>query len=145
MPEAPASGAEALSAFGGAGSMLWARPAMTKAALEFVHASSIADSLDDFPAKARTLIAVGGGTRLDQAKYFRKSQRPDLCLVAVPTIWGSGAECSPVVVLNGPSGKEIHIDNAFLPDHTVYCREMIETVPEDLARYACGDARSHEM
>lgn len=124
--------------------MLWARPAMTKTALEFVDASAI-NSLDDVPARARTLVAIGGGTRLDQAKYFRKSQRPDLRLIAVPSIWGSGAECSPVVVLNRPWGKEIHIDDAYLPDHAVYCREMIEEVPEELARYACGDAWSHVM
>ncbi len=57
-------------------------------------------SFDDIPAETKTLIVSGGGSLMDQAKYFRARLRPELNLVLIPSIWGSGAEASPIAVLN---------------------------------------------
>ncbi|HEX6880778.1 MAG TPA: hypothetical protein VF135_10470, partial [Terriglobales bacterium] len=46
---------------------------------------------EDLPEGAETLIVAGGGTLIDRAKVFRKNTHPALKLVAIPSIWGSGA------------------------------------------------------
>lgn len=93
----------------------------------------------------KTLVAAGGGKLIDRAKYFRATVRPDLRLVAMPSIWGSGAERSRVVVLNRAGGKEIHTGDQFLPDAIAYCPEFMDSIPAWRARYACGDAWAHAL
>ncbi len=85
-------------------------------------------SFDDIPAGAGTLIVSGGGSLMDQAKYFRARVRPALRLVLIPSIWGSGAEASPIAVLNCEGSKEIAIGDEFLPDAVVYWPELLATV-----------------
>jgi len=102
-------------------------------------------SLDEVPESADTLIVVGGGGLMDQAKRFRARLRPDLRLILAPSIWGSGAEISPIVVLNANGVKEISIGEEFLPDAVVYWPELLETVSAVRARHACGDAWSHAL
>ena len=60
-------------------------------------------------------IVAGGGTLIDRAKVFRRNNWPALNLVAIPTIWGSGAEVSPVAVLTGAK-KDIHFTDDLIPD-----------------------------
>ncbi len=123
---------------------VWATPSVRPRTAEIVrcpvleHISPIAPGL-------RTLIVIGGGTFLDEAKYLRKTQNPHLRLIALPSIWGSGAECSPVAVLNRNGIKEIHMDPAFLPDAIVYWPELLKSIPESRAFYACGDAWAHVL
>jgi alcohol dehydrogenase class IV len=95
--------------------------------------------------KCRTLIVAGGGRLLDQAKYLRATARPDVRLIAMPSIWGSGAERSRIVVLENGGAKDIHVGDQFLPDAYVYCREFMASIPEWRARYACGDAWAHAL
>ena len=76
-------------------------------------------SLEEIPADARALVVVGGGTRIDEAKAWRHRERPALTLIAIPSVWGSGAEASPIVVLSRDGAKEIAIDDALLPDARV--------------------------
>jgi alcohol dehydrogenase class IV len=102
-------------------------------------------SLDEIPDECPGLVTVGGGRMMDESKYFRARQRPGMRLVLVPSVWGSGAERSPIVVLNREGAKHIEIDPAFLPDDVVYWPELLRTVPVHRAREACGDVWSHAL
>ncbi len=97
------------------------------------------------PVGADTLIVVGGGTLIDEAKHWRFHERPELRLIAVPTIWGSGAEISPVAVLTRDGEKEIELDDALRPDVRVSWPELVEALPDWRARDACADVWSHAL
>lgn len=102
-------------------------------------------SFDRVPDGASRLIVAGGGSLMDEAKYFRARQRPDLNLIVMPSIWGSGAEVSRIAVLNRQGGKEISIGDEFLPDEVVYWPELMATIPATKAGYACGDIWAHAL
>jgi alcohol dehydrogenase class IV len=92
-----------------------------------------------------TLVVIGGGTMIDEAKAaVRDAGRPRR-LVVIPSIWGSGAEASPVVVLNREGKKQIRIDRKYLPDYCVCWPELAKSVPADRARQACGDCWAHAL
>ena len=94
---------------------------------------------------ATTLVSVGGGTLLDVAKVWRLEHAPGLHLVAVPSIWGSGAEASPIAVLDIDGRKDIRIDERLLPDARAVWPELAESVTPERARQACGDAWAHAL
>ena len=104
----------------------------------------VVPNLDSLPCAAEALVVAGGGTLIDRAKHFRVTQRPTLRLIAIPSVWGSGAEVSPVAVLNGQH-KEIHLSEALIPDQYVVWPELAESVPAHLLRFACGDVWAHAL
>ena len=101
--------------------------------------------LDDLPSDLDTLIVIGGGTLIDEAKAWRAGHAPKTRLIAIPSLWGSGSEVSPVVVLNRHGKKEIHIGDELIPDTVCLWPELASSIPENIARYACGDAWSHAL
>jgi len=101
--------------------------------------------LEEIPHSAPGLVVLGGGRMMDEAKYFRARRRPQMGLVLVPSLWGSGAERSPIVVLNRDGAKYIETDTAFLPDAVIYWPELLRTISEERARHACGDVWSHVL
>ena len=103
------------------------------------------EAFDDVPADARALVVVGGGTLIDEAKLWRRHRRPALQLVAIPTVWGSGAEASPIVAVNRDGKKHIEVDEALCPDARAVWPELAKELPEWRARAACGDAWSHAI
>ncbi len=90
------------------------------------------------------LVAVGGGRVIDEAKLFRKKY-PGLRLAAVPTIWGSGAEASPIAVWSEHGKKAFLKDDALLPDTVIYIAGVSEALSADLVRAACGDSWAHAL
>ena len=90
-------------------------------------------------ARVTEVICIGGGTLLDIAKAWRADRSPAIRLIAVPSVWGSGAEVSPIVVLNDGGKKMIRMDDRFLPDEVVYWPELAQGLPERVARAGCGD------
>jgi alcohol dehydrogenase class IV len=122
---------------------LWVDPAV-RARVTDVLPFRVGRPADVAPGTTRLLV-VGGGTLLDIAKAWRADRSPATGLIAVPSIWGSGAEMSPVVVLNEEGRKAIRMDDRFLPDQVVYWPELAESLPDDLARAACGDCWSHAL
>lgn len=93
----------------------------------------------------KTLVVVGGGTLIDEAKLWRFDHAPKIRLVAVPSIWGSGAEVSPIVVVNRGGKKVIRIDERFKPDVRVIWAEIGESVPGLRALHACADCWAHAL
>lgn len=102
-------------------------------------------SLDEVEHSVSSLVVCGGGSMMDEAKYFRALNRPEMHLTLIPTIWGSGAECSPICVLNRAPKKEIHVDVRFLPDEVQYLPDLVESIPDDRARWACADVWAHAL
>jgi hypothetical protein len=90
------------------------------------------------------LIAVGGGELMDRAKSLRTT-RPGLKLVLIPSIWGSGAEASPIIVLSREREKQIVVLPSALPDLIVYWPELAVTASAHRQRAACGDCWSHAL
>ena len=122
---------------------LYASPSVHERVAERL-AFPVIDGLEGIPAEAETLLVAGGGTLIDRAKYFRVTQRPRLRLIAIPSIWGSGAEVSPVAVLDGQR-KEIHCSDSLIPDHYVVWPELAQSASADLLRFACGDVWAHAL
>jgi hypothetical protein len=92
------------------------------------------ESLEAAAPQCETLLVAGGAAMMDEAKYFRASERPHMRLVLAPTLWGSGAERSPIVVLNRDGRKRIENGREFLPDEVVYWPEVLRTIPAERAR-----------
>lgn len=90
------------------------------------------------------LLAVGGGKLIDQAKVLR-AEHPQMKLAALPTLWGSGAEASPIAVLSVDGKKVIRMGPEMLPDLIVSHAEFAKTLPAELIKHACGDAWSHAL
>lgn len=103
------------------------------------------DDFSDLPADLHTLVAVGGGTLLDRIKIARLDQRPDLRLVAIASLWGSGAEASPVAVACEGEHKQPRMEAGLAPDVRVVLPELAAGLSPALARYGCGDAWSHAL
>ncbi len=124
--------------------VVWATPsvrAQTMTKLPHPHR----DPLAPIPPATRTLVAIGGGALMDAAKILRAETRPDLRLVAVPSIWGSGAEASPVAVTQDGTRKVIRCGEQYLPDARAYWPELAASAPARLIRHACGDTWSHAL
>jgi alcohol dehydrogenase class IV len=123
---------------------VWASPSVRAVARERWPGRMVS-SLEEVGPGCRTLVVAGGGAMMDEAKYFRARQRPALRLVLAPSVWGSGAERSPVVVLHREGGKQIEMSAAFLPDEVVYWPPMLRSVTPERARHACGDVWAHAL
>jgi alcohol dehydrogenase class IV len=100
---------------------------------------------EPLPADLETLVVIGGGTLIDRAKLVAKTRSPALRLVAVPSLWGSGAEASPIAVTDAKGKKEIRMDPRFIPDHRVIWPELAASLSAAAARHGCGDCWAHAL
>jgi alcohol dehydrogenase class IV len=126
------------------GPTVWASPSVRDVASQRWPGRMIS-SLDEVGPDCETLVVVGGGAMMDAAKHFRARHRPPMRLVLAPSLWGSGAERSPIVVLNREGCKNFEIAPAFLPDEVVYWAPLLHSVPATRARHACGDVWAHTL
>jgi alcohol dehydrogenase class IV len=144
MPEPPIWSLEQLASESLGRVVLWASPSVRDRVerqfpwLVVHHPAQISTEID-------TIVAVGGGTLLDLAKVYRHDEAPHARLVAIPSIWGSGAEASPIVVINHQDRKEIRQGDAFLPDVRVIWPDLAETLPDIRVADACGDTWAHAL
>ena len=123
---------------------LWVTPSVqtkAKSALPF----SDSPSLQALPEGLATLVVIGGGTLIDEAKVWRLERAAELELIAIPSIWGSGAEASPIAVRNRGGKKDIRFDPRLLPAARATWPELAQSVPAMKARFACGDCWSHAL
>ncbi|GMU62274.1 MAG: hypothetical protein AMXMBFR34_40370 [Myxococcaceae bacterium] len=93
---------------------------------------------------AQTVIAVGGGAHLDHVK-LRWRQTDASRLIAVPTVWGSGAEASPVAVWTEDGQKRFKLDEALRPHAMAFCEVFAVTLSPEQVRAACGDVWAHAL
>ena len=123
---------------------LWATPASRAVAERLfgwpAHVGRSVQYLD-----ASLIVAVGGGEALDRAKESRGHLRPPPRLIAVPSLWGSGAEASPIVVLNEEGRKRILVGEEWRPDAICWSGEFLAGIDDNLVRWACGDTWAHAI
>jgi alcohol dehydrogenase class IV len=101
---------------------------------------------DQFPAAGQpVVVAIGGGALLDRAKLWRRAQSPNTRLIAVPTLWGSGADASPVAVWTADGRKAYVSDPELLPHDRCVWRDLANHVPPDAARWGFGDIWAHAL
>lgn len=91
------------------------------------------------------VISVGGGSLIDRVKFWRMEHSPETWLVAVPSLWGSGAEASSVAVRLEAGRKVPHIDTRLLPNARAIWPELAESIPANLAKWGMGDVWSHAL
>ncbi|WP_304511584.1 iron-containing alcohol dehydrogenase [Desulfobacula sp.] len=91
------------------------------------------------------LIVVGGGTLIDKAKVWRQENCPEAKLYAIPSIWGSGAENSPIAVLNKKNKKVIYNGLEFLPDVRGIWEELSGSLSNELIKFGSGDVWAHAL
>lgn len=96
-------------------------------------------------AGARSLVVVGGGTRIDAAKAWRAHQAPEVALIAVATRFGSGAEANGIAVLDSQGVKTIHVGPEYAPDARAYLPETLQTLTPEEVLWSCGDALTHAV
>lgn len=123
---------------------IWGTSQRVNSVLEHLEGVRI-ETLEGARHSFDTLVVVGGGTRIDAAKVWRAEQRQDLRLVAIPSIWGSGAEASCIVVNTVEHHKEFLLGDEYLPDIRCVIPELMESITYESARFACGDAWSHAL
>lgn len=102
----------------------------------------------DYPSAKNdidTLIVIGGGVLIDTAKIWRVKNELKLNLVAIPSIWGSGAENSSVAILNVDGRKEIYLGEEYLPDMRVIWPELGNNISVELIKNGCGDVWAHSL
>jgi|CZKV01.1.fsa_nt_gi alcohol dehydrogenase class IV len=123
---------------------IWATPSV-RAKVESIMSFPILQAFVPVPTSLKTLIVIGGGTIIDEAKVWRLEQASKLELVAIPSIWGSGAEASPIAVRNRSGKKDIRIDSKLLPNARAICPDFAASIPPDRVKYACGDCWAHAL
>jgi alcohol dehydrogenase class IV len=121
---------------------VWAAPSVADRVRGLAHGWTLGEVGE--PLDCDTLVAVGGGALIDEAKSACRGEKR-VTLVAIASLWGSGAETSPVVVLSRDGKKYIRLDSQFLPDIVVTWPELGATVDHDRARRACGDVWTHAL
>jgi alcohol dehydrogenase class IV len=97
------------------------------------------------PSTVRAIIAIGGGSLIDDIKRQRAARFPAADLIAVPTIWGSGAEASPVAVWTEGAQKHFQLSAALRPTAAAFDPRFAATLSPSRARDACGDVWSHAL
>ena len=125
------------------GVVVWATPSV-RTRLQKDLPWLVADPAQALDGHVEWLVVVGGGNLIDEAKSLRAG-RPGLKLVVIPSIWGSGAEASPIIVLSRAGKKKICINPSARPDAVVCWPELAASVPANRQREACGDCWSHAL
>lgn len=125
------------------GVVVWATPAV-RPRLAGLLPWPAGDPAQPVAGDAQWLVVVGGGSLIDQAKVLREN-RPELKMVAIPSIWGSGAEASPVIVFSRADRKDFRINPSARPDAVVYVPELAKSVSLERQRAACGDCWAHAL
>jgi alcohol dehydrogenase class IV len=135
---------EELKNYGLGKAAIWARSYLWDKLDKHFSLPLISDS-DTPPVNLDTLIVIGGGILLDKAKVWRMEKSPTTKLIAVPSVWGSGSENSPVAILNDGTKKIIYKDDSLLPDFRVVWPELAKGIDERKLKYACGDVWAHSL
>ncbi|MBQ3447098.1 MAG: phosphonoacetaldehyde reductase [Synergistaceae bacterium] len=90
------------------------------------------------------ILAVGGGSAIDTAKYA-KMKSPGIPLIAVPTTAGSGSEATRFAVLYEDGRKLSITDDSIIPDYVMFDPGLLKYLPEYHRKSSALDAMSHAL
>jgi hypothetical protein len=126
--------------------IVWATPSVAARARDALpYKVVVPERGSTLPAGCSTLIVIGGGTLIDRAKWLRREQHLPLRLFACASVWGSGAEVSPIAVIDCEGKKLITLGEGVAPDVRVVWPELVATLSEAAVRRACGDVWTHAV
>lgn len=91
------------------------------------------------------VVVIGGGKLIDLAKLWRFEHSPNTKLIAVSTLWGSGAEASPIAVKTENGQKIAQVNQDLLPDARAVFPRFADTISDHLALWGMGDVWSHAL
>ena len=126
------------------GTVAWTLPSLS-ATLSTVLPYPVLTTPGTPPPGIPRLVVVGGGSLIDHAKLWKRQQSPTTWLCAVPSLWGSGAEASPVAVETKGGQKIPFMDATLLPDARSCFPTLADTVPLDYAFWGFGDVWAHAL
>ena len=90
-----------------------------------------------------SILAIGGGSALDVAKYVKLKAQTGL--IAVPTTAGSGSESTRFAVLYD-NGKKLSVNSLeMIPEFVVFESKFLETLPEYQKKSTILDALCHSI
>lgn len=131
-------------ALSGAGCVAWVSAVLVPAAARLLRVPVIGSRDEPEPGLER-LVVIGGGTLIDRAKLWRRERSPATWLCAVPSIWGSGADASPVAVRTEGGRRVPIMAPDLVPDARSVWVELAARVPHDVGRWGYGDVWSHAV
>jgi len=126
------------------GTVVWASRSILEKVRSALPFSTIDSSNTPFQGIPRVIV-IGGGGLIDKAKLWRAEISPTSWLMAIPSIWGSGAESSAIAVRTENGRKVPHVSNDLLPNARAVWPDLAEQLPENLARWGYGDVWSHAI
>jgi len=93
--------------------------------------------------KFDSIIAIGGGSSMDVAKYIKlQTQSP---LIAIPTTAGSGSESTKYAVLYDNGEKQSITSDDMIPEFVVFESKFLESLPEYQKKCTILDALCHSI
>ncbi|MBQ4049334.1 MAG: phosphonoacetaldehyde reductase [Clostridia bacterium] len=93
--------------------------------------------------KFDAIIAIGGGSSMDVAKYIKLQTA--LPLIAVPTTAGSGSEATKYAVIYDNGEKQSITSEDIIPEFVVFESKFLETLPEYQKKCTVLDALCHSI
>ena len=90
-----------------------------------------------------TILAIGGGSALDVAKYIKLHAKTSM--IAVPTTAGSGSEATRFAVVYENGEKQSINSLDIIPEFVVFESKFLETLPEYQKKCTVMDALCHSI
>jgi len=79
--------------------------------------------------KCDFIVAIGGGSSIDTAKYIKYYNYFNIPLMAVPTTSGTGSEATHFAVIYKNGEKHSIADERLLPDYVILQPDLLKTLP----------------
>ncbi len=93
--------------------------------------------------KFDSIIAIGGGSSMDVAKYIKLQTAAPL--IAVPTTAGSGSEATKYAVIYDNGEKQSVTSDDIIPEFVIFESRFLETLPEYQKKCTVLDALCHSI
>ena len=92
-----------------------------------------------------TVIALGGGSTMDEAKAMVHFSGQQVYFVAIPTTSGSGSEVTDFAVLTHKNGKYPLVDPALRPQLAILDGSLLQALPRGLIADTGFDVLCHAL